>query len=342
MRRMPYILITALVLSLGSSALPAPLPPEPPEPAAQKEVRDQALRLVRGGRIAEARDLHLSLWRVGQRPTDAFNVGMLSQRLRDFPTAAEFLTLWLDLVGPPGASLGQARSVEELKKKYEQARVDLQEARKHVAALQVNVSDPGAEVSVDERRIGVSPLKHPVFVWPGQRRVRAQLGGAQVEEVVFAAADGQHTVRLVLPATSAIHTPRAGGTRGAPRSDSTLPQSAPSPHQGIVVALAATSVVLGILGGVAVGMANDAADDREQTASRARYLLVHDCPGSSLCDDFTAADGRAKTMTGLAIGAFLGAGAAAAGATTLYLLSTPSAQVRVRATTSAVQLAVTW
>ena len=181
MRRLLESSTLAIVLLLESSALSAPPAPEPPEPAAQKEMREQANRLVKEGRLADARDIHLSLWRINGRATPAFNVGMLSYRVRDFAMAAEFLTLWLDLVGSADEPKVPVVSAEDHKKNYERARVDLQEALKQVEALRVNVSDPGADVLVDNRRLGVSPLRFPVFVNPGRHRVVAQLGGARVD-----------------------------------------------------------------------------------------------------------------------------------------------------------------
>jgi hypothetical protein len=148
MRRLLESSILAVVLLLESSALSAPPAPEPPEPAAQREMREQANRLVKEGRLADARDIHLSLWRINGRATPAFNVGMLSYRVRDFAMAAEFLTLWFDLVGSADDPKVPVVSAEDHKKSYERARVDLQEALKQVEALRVNVSDPGADVLV--------------------------------------------------------------------------------------------------------------------------------------------------------------------------------------------------
>jgi hypothetical protein len=216
MRRILYGPISALLLLLlDSSAMAANGRPEPPEPAAQKELREQANRLVKEGRLADARDIHLSLWRINPRPGRAFNVGMLSHRIGDYPTAAEYLTIWFDLVGPldtPKTPIppGDLRSHE---RQYEQARVDLEHARRHVGALDVRVSDPGAEVLIDDRRVGVSPLKFPVFVSPGRHRIVARLAGARVEEAVAIEPGGERTVRLVFAAAPA---PRPAPPRAAP------------------------------------------------------------------------------------------------------------------------------
>lgn len=93
--------------------------------------------------------------------------------------------------------------------------------------------------------------------------------------------------------------------------------------------LAATSAALGVFGGVALGIANGAAGDRATALYAVRRESAQGCPGAPSCGDFTAADGRVKTMTALSIGAFLGAGLAVGGAgTALYVLA-PKPPVRV-------------
>ncbi|MGK3959050.1 hypothetical protein WMF38_39090 [Sorangium sp. So ce118] len=345
MRRLLYSLIPALVLLMERSAMAASPPAEPTEPAAQRQLRAQAERLVGGGHLAEARDVHLSLWRVGQRPLDAFNVGTLSQRIRDYPTAAEYLTLWLDLVGSPEAPRDPVPWTEQERQKHAQARVDLQEAREHVSALQINASDPGAEVLVDGRRIGLSPLERPVFVWPGEHRVSARLGGVRVERAVSAVAGDEQTVRLVLPASPT--EAQGDGARGPRRAPEAL-SGAPPPAGGgpgrrwlTVGGLAGTSAALAVFGGIAVSVANGAAEERDAALARVQADSVSGCPGGAACGHFTDADGRAKTWTALSVGAFVGAGLSAAGAAAAYLLL-PAGPVRVTTEGAGVQLVTSW
>jgi hypothetical protein len=146
---LPFDPITALVLLLVRPALADTARSKPPpEAAPQKEMRDEAARLVnREARLADARDIHLSLWRLNKRAVDAVNVGVLSYRLHDWPTTAEFLTIYFDMVGPLDAPKIWVPPGDTWKNQYEQARVALEEARKRVGAIEVNVSDPGAEGS---------------------------------------------------------------------------------------------------------------------------------------------------------------------------------------------------
>jgi hypothetical protein len=314
-----YVPITALVLLLERPAMAEKPPVSPPEPAAQKEMREQAAKLKGEGRLADARDIHLSLWKLNHRPNNAFNVGMLSYRIHDFPTAAEYLTIWFDTVGPkdaPKVPIPPA-DLPLHKKQYEQAQVDLQQARAHVGALEVRVSDPGAEVLVDDRRLGVSPLKFPVFVNPGKHRVVAQLGATKVDNVVSVEAGGERTVRLELtaaqtPAPAPPVGPRADAARALPSKPSPWPRWQ-------TVAVLAPPVALGVVGVAMLGAANGAADDRDAAAAQARTKGMHNCPDDPACGNFTAAEGRRATLTAISVGAFVGAGLSAAGAA-VYLL----------------------
>jgi hypothetical protein len=339
-RRLPRGLTLASALLIASPALGDPAPKRPPpEPAPQKELRDEAMRLVGQGKLADARDIHMSLWRLGKGYTDAFNVGMISSRIRDFATAAEFLTIYFDLVGPLESPKVWIPRNE--KTWYEKARVELAQALEHVGTLDVQVGEPGAVVLVDGREVGEAPLRFPVFVEPGQHRLAARRGGARAEEVVAVSAGATQRVRLVLhDAPAGATAPRAGGARGVPLPPPPLSGSGPRWLLPVGI-LAGTSAALGIFGGVAAGMANDAAGERDEAFIRARHARVDDCPGSRVCDDFTAADGRAKTVTSLAVVSLAGAGAAAVGAATVYLI-TRTDPVRVRATISIGGLRVAW
>ncbi|WP_437807993.1 hypothetical protein [Sorangium sp. So ce1078] len=345
MRRLLYSPILALALLLecpSPAAAEPPLPQRPPPSKAEHDLQQQAQRLVAEGRIADARDVHLTLWRLSRSASDAFNVGMLSFRIREFATAAEFLAIYFDMVGTPDAP--KIRVPPGHRDRYEAARASFAEARRHIGMLEVRVSDPGADVLVDGRQVGVSPLKHPVFVAPGQHRVAAQLGGAKVGDVVAVEAGGERTVRLVfVPAQPAAPPlrPMASSGRGSSPAAPLRSQPGPKLRWWTVGGLAATSAALGVLGGVSVDRANDAAGDRTAALHHVRWENAHGCPGASACGDFTAADGRAKTWTAISVGSFIGAGLAVAGAGAAAYLLAPEAPVRVGSAPGAM-VSVSW
>ncbi|AUX27149.1 hypothetical protein SOCEGT47_077290 [Sorangium cellulosum] len=346
MRRSPRSLITAVLLlhSCPASVAAEPLPRRPPPTGPEQEMLDEAERLVDQGRIADARDIHLTLWRLTRSASDAFRVGMLSFRLREFPMAAEFLSIYFDMVGTPDAP--KIWVPPGFKESYELARANFAEARRHVGAIDVRVSEPGAAVLVDGRQVGVSPLPRPVYVAPGQRRVGAQLAGTQVEVPVAIDGGGDRTVWLMLPparadipapppASKPVDRPGAGPARSA---------RDPALRWWTVGGLAATSVALGVVGGLSLAEANDAAGERDAAFVRARWEVFRCRPGLPACDAHAEADGRARTFTALSVGAFVGAGLAAGGAVAAGFLLAPETTVRVGAvgTAPGVALSFAW
>ncbi|WP_437670008.1 hypothetical protein [Sorangium sp. So ce131] len=270
---------------------------------------------------------------------------MLSFRLGDFRTAAEFLSIYFDMVGTPDAP--KIWVPPGFKESYELARANFAEARRHIGALDVRVSDPGAAVLVDGRQIGVSPLTLPVFVAPGRHRVSAQLGGTRVEEPVVVDAGGERTVWLIVRSAGegAQARPLASEAVDVPGAAPPRPTQRPALRWWVVGGLAATSVALGAFGGVSVAEANDAAGDRDAAFVRARWKVFRCRPALPACDAHAEADRRAKTFTALSVGAFVGTGLAAGGAVAAGFLLAPEAKVRVEAavgTAPSVALSFPW
>ncbi|WP_437730656.1 hypothetical protein [Sorangium sp. So ce1335] len=329
MRRPLLSPITAvlLLLSCAAPARAEPLPRRPPPTGPEQEMLDEAKRLVDQGRIADARDIHLTLWRLTRSASDAFRVGMLSFRLREFPMAAEFLSIYFDMVGTPEAP--RIWVPPGFKEGYELARANFAEARRHVGALEVRVSEAGAAVLVDGRQVGASPLPRPVYVAPGQHRVGAQRAGQRVEEPVAVDAGGERTVWLVLRRAEAEAAARP--PTGKPAAAQPRPARDPALRWWTVGGLAAASAALAVVGGVSVAEANDAAGERDAAFVRARWEVFRCRPGLPACDAYAEADGRARTFTALSAGAFIGAGLAAGGAVAAGFLLAPEAKVGVGA-----------
>ena len=345
MRRSLHILITAVVLllSCAAPAVAAPLPRRPPPTGPEREMLDEAKRLLDEGRIADARDIHLTLWGLTKSASDAFRVGMLSFRLHDFERAAEFLAIYFDMVGTPDAP--KIWVPPGFKESYELARANFAEARRHVGALDVRVSDPGAAVLVDGRQVGVSPLPRPVYVAPGQHRVSGQLAGAQREAVAAVAAGGERTVWLTFPRVRAEASAHPPVSKIVSRPVAAPPSTrGPTLRWWTLGALATTSAALATVGALSVVEANDAAEERDAAFFRAEREVFHCRPGLPVCDAYADADGRTKTFTALSVGAFVGAGLSAGGAVAAGFLLAPQAKVRVRAagTVPGVGLSFSW
>ncbi|WP_441292685.1 hypothetical protein ACSRUE_21840 [Sorangium sp. KYC3313] len=65
---------------------------------------DEAKRLLDEGRLADARDIHLTLWGLTKSASDAFRVGMLSFRLHELDTTAECQFEKTEISGSAGAA----------------------------------------------------------------------------------------------------------------------------------------------------------------------------------------------------------------------------------------------
>ncbi|WP_437585980.1 hypothetical protein [Sorangium sp. So ce1000] len=345
MRRSLHTPITAVlvVLSFTASAVAAPLPRRPPPTGPEREMLDEAKRLLDEGRLADARDIHLTLWGLTKSASDAFRVGMLSFRLHDYERAAEFLSIYFDMVGTPDAP--KIWVPPGFKESYELARANFAEARRHVGALDVRASEPGAAVLVDGRQVGVSPLPRPVYVAPGQHRVIGQLAGTQIETTAAVDAGGERTVWLTFPRARA-EAPAHPLVREVASRPVAAPPSTHSPalRWWTVGALATMSAALATVGALSVLEANDAAGERDAAFFWARREVFHCRPGLPACDAYADADRRTKTFTGLSVGAFVGAGLSAGGAVAAGVLLAPQAKVRVGivGTAPGVGLSLSW
>jgi hypothetical protein len=334
MRRLPYALIAALVMMLECPAMadapPSSSPFPKPRPRQVQKLLDEANAAVRGLDIARARELWAQVRELEHSSVSICQLGQLDRRLGRWTDAAAELSQCFEEMPLPKDARQRAT--------YETRRADLVAVRQLVGAIVVNVSDPGAEIVVDGRRIGVSPLKLPVFVNPGTHRIVAKLGGTQAEEVVAVEAGAEKTARLVLSAaaTPAVGTTHAAAPPLAPRADRSGPAPLPSKSGAWLprwqtVAVVAAPIALAAGGVAALLAANGASEDRDAAIRRIQLgttQVNRNCPGAGgPCKDFTAADGRLKTMTALSVVSFAGAGVATLGA--VYVLY-PAGKTPVR------------
>ncbi|WP_437314571.1 hypothetical protein [Sorangium sp. So ce385] len=181
--------LLSLALVLVPLAARADAPPSGPKARLQRS----ADRAVAEGQLAEARDLWLQLWQLEPSEKAACNVGQLSFRIGDMPSAAEFLTACLERAPAPADAGARER--------YQSRALDLARAKQAVGALTFAVPR-GAELSVDGRPVGRAPLGRAVFVAPGAHRVRAALGEAATEATVEVRAGDARQVVLDPAATA--------------------------------------------------------------------------------------------------------------------------------------------
>jgi tetratricopeptide (TPR) repeat protein len=177
-----------------------------------------------------------------------YNLGQVSQELRDYPAAERYYSGYLH----EGGSQLEASRKQEVE--YELAKV-----RVRIASIEVTCNLRDAEVFIDDVLVGKTPLKDPVRVSTGQRRVTGRVPGfAPITHVVDAA--GGETVEVLLDFT-------------APRTAAAEAEPAPvPPAQSHVNPLALTLVIgtgaLAIGTGVMAALAETKASDYRGALAR--------------------------------------------------------------------------
>jgi hypothetical protein len=229
--------------------LAGPLHAEPrvPDPAVDAYARARALyqrasQAFEGGHYSEARELLMRAWSLRRSYDVAASLGDTEVRLGMFADAAEHLSYSLRNFPP-------LENEEALAK----VRAQFDAAREQVAALRIEVDQPGADVRIDQRAVGTSPLADLVFVAPGNHVIEARRGSAVAMQEGAFEASMESSVALAL----------AGPTSTVPRDGSGARSEVPLIVGGAVVAVGLTT-------GVAFHLSASADDDRAN-GIRARY-----------------------------------------------------------------------
>jgi hypothetical protein len=151
---------TALAQPAKKKSLRDQLPPD-----AQKQW-DVAIALYEKGLWDGARTSFYAAWEASKNPRVLFNVAVCDKNQGRYARAIESLKKEL------ADGKGQLSPDEEAAVKAQISGLE-----QFVAELTIDVNEPGAEIYVDETKVGVSPLPAPVQVQVGERRVRAVKAG---------------------------------------------------------------------------------------------------------------------------------------------------------------------
>jgi hypothetical protein len=167
---------------------------------AEADARKKAARtLIEAGNAAvedfffadAVRAWRLALELGATNPELVCHIGNLELRLNRYRDAAESLTRCMVDMRP-----AKTPADATLQKDH---RADLAKARLEVGALRIEIDRPGAEVAVDGRVVGVSPVQGEVFVDPGRHWITAVFDGrAPAAEVVEIAKGTSRVVRLTI------------------------------------------------------------------------------------------------------------------------------------------------
>ena len=194
-------------------------------PAEAQKHWDTALALYQRGQWDGARTSFNAAYDASKNPRVLFNVAVCEKNLGRYARAIEVFKKELE------DGKGQLSSEEEADVKQQITGLE-----QFVAQLTVDVSEPGAEIFVDENKVGVSPLAAPVSVQLGERHVRAAKPGfADARETIElkGGASGRVTLKLA-PAkqTSLVNVNVVGPARAVVKIDGK--EVGPAPYRGQV------------------------------------------------------------------------------------------------------------
>lgn len=156
------------------------------------------------------------------------------------------------------------------------------ESRAKLPRAQISVDVPGADILVDNVKVGQSPLGDAIDLKPGNHTFEAQKDGKSARSTVDPAAGKITMVDLRInggappavvpppplpgtaapPATAAPGPTAAPPATGAPPIETPVPESAPSPAKWVAVTLGGGGVaVIGLITGIAGGVVASSRDD---------------------------------------------------------------------------------
>jgi hypothetical protein len=314
------LLLAALAVTVCAPALAAP-----PEPAPAKTADEADVLFRKGnaaydaGKPAEALPLYLAAWKLKQTHDIAGNMAQVELVLGKKRDAAEHIAFALAHFPPTGTA----------QDRREKMRKALDDLRHDIASLRVSVSLPGAEVTLDDKPIGRSPIDEELFVDPGRHAVRASLGGyADASEQVDAAKGSAQVVTVTLKAAA--------------------PPPPPPPVEPTPKAEPRSVVPGAVLGGVAgaalatgIGLMVVSAQKRSSAQDVAQSILGahHSCVTGAgnfdpQCSQVASTTTTSDTLHNAGVGVLVGAGALAVASGLYFLWPAPRVVIAPAAGTS--------
>lgn len=211
-----------------------------------------------------------------------YNIGQVYFQLQDYANALKTLQQYLD---DGGKRIPQTRRTEVER--------DVEKLKARVATVTIKVSQPGADILIDDVKIGTSPLSGPITVSSGRRKFDAQKPGFRATPK-FEEIAGQETREITIdlqPSTTVINV--GGGGEGGSGGVVVVegggpPQQAeePAPVLPIVFWSLTGAFVIGtgVTGGLALSADSELQDkkrtpntstqDIDDAASSARNLAI--------------------------------------------------------------------
>jgi tetratricopeptide (TPR) repeat protein len=323
--RARWLLVSCLVACLAPRAAvaeeAAPAPPAPPAGVEDQKVAahahfDRGLAASNDQRFGEAAAEFEKAYELAPDYRVLYNIGKVRSALGRFAEAADAFQGYLDRGGP---------DIPEERRK--EVRDTLAADLAHVATVAVRVSPDGAEVRLDGKLVGVSPLPAPLRVTEGKHTVEALLPSrpVQLREIDVPGASALD-VALDFPVAASLAAPPPAPP--APALVEKTPAPAPSRRWRTVgYTLAGAGLVATLAGSLlAYRAATDANDARARLVDAAMPAMgapdVMKYDAAKLSFD----DAKTRNQLGWALVGF-GVAALAAGGTLALVWSGSSASV---------------
>ena len=271
----------------------------------------KAKGLMKAGNMRAGHEEYMAAWALKKTYDTATNLGTVELLLGMPRDAAEHLAFAVRNYAVTGVTPDK---VEKMKQAFAQARAQ-------VGGVTIRVNLERADIFVDGRSVGRSPLEDEVFLDPGSRVIEARLPNYPPARATITAEKGSsETVTLTLSAPVA---PPPSGT--AP----VAPPPAPGPNKGVLVTGTAVAGVGLVLGAALAGVANSkASSERSQQTS----LMTAGAPvtcgvgtqASPACAQLADTVNEKRNLSNASFWGFVGGGTVGA-ATLIYWLATPKA-----------------
>jgi hypothetical protein len=270
-KRLAALLLLALP-TLSGAAHAQPTRPSPSDPTTSA-TRSKVEQLFKDGVASEdkgdllgAYTAYLAAWGLDRKWALAANLGNVEVQLGKHRDAAEHLAFALRTMPKDRLS--------DMRERIEQ---ELRAAKSHIVLVTVRVDTDGAEILVDGKSAGRSPLDGDLFLEPGRRVIEARYGSRVSRAVVDAAAGASKQIDLRLEAkeTAAAPTAEPAAKLTAAGSAETVP-ARPSRVEPVPVVVGSLIAAGGLAVGVGFLLAAKSTKDE-------RTGVYAGLPGNSPC-----------------------------------------------------------
>ncbi|MDB4943800.1 MAG: TonB-dependent receptor [Labilithrix sp.] len=198
-------------------------------PAEAQRHWDTAVALYQRSQWDGARASFIAAFDASKNPRVLFNVAVCEKNLGRYARAIDFYKKEL------AEGKGQLAADEEA-----EVKAQISGLEQFVAAVTIEVNEPGADVFVDEAKVGTSPLADPVSVSVGERHIRVSKPGfADARDTVDlkAGAAGKVTMKLTAQnKTGLVSVNVVGPANAIVKVDGR--EVGPAPYKGQVAATA--------------------------------------------------------------------------------------------------------